>query len=201
MNTTEATISYYNHNTDKFIQETGNLQFSSVQEMFLQYVPDGGLILDLGCGSGRDSKVFLEKGYRIVAVDGSEKMCRAAREYIGHPVICSLFQTYQPAEKFDGIWACASLLHLQEKDIISVIRKMSDALKVNGVFYMSFKYGIGAEMRLGRYYTDFTEDTMQNMIRGISELSLIKMWFTQDIRTNNDTKWLNILCSKSYVVV
>ena len=123
MNTTEATISYYNHNTDKFIQETGNLQFSSVQEMFLQYVPDGGLILDLGCGSGRDSKVFLEKGYRIVAVDGSEKMCRAAREYIGHPVICSLFQTYQPAEKFDGIWACASLLHIPSRNLNAVFMK------------------------------------------------------------------------------
>ena len=200
MDTTELTISYYNQNVEQFIQETGNVDFSAVQEAFLQYIPDGGLILDLGCGSGRDSKVFLDKGYRIVAVDGSEEMCKAASKYIGESVIYSLFQNYQPIERFDGIWACASLLHLQEQDIIPIIRKLSDALRNDGAFYMSFKYGIKAEIRSGRYYTDFTEETLENLIHQIPGLSVVKMWFTQDVRTDNNTKWLNILCLKNVSV-
>ena len=77
----------------------------SLQQEFLSYIPKGGTILDLGCGSGRDSKAFIEQGYAVEAVDGSQEMCKVASEYIGQKVICARFQDYKPNKLFDGVWA------------------------------------------------------------------------------------------------
>ena len=107
-----STLDYYNKNAISFIEGTLHVDFSTLQNKFASYIEKGGSILDLGCGSGRDSKAFLEMGYSVVAIDGSQELCKLASKYIGQNVLCSTFQEYSPEELFDGIWACASLLHL-----------------------------------------------------------------------------------------
>ena len=135
------TLDYYNANADKFIAGTVSVDFKQVRDKFLGYLPEHALILDLGCGSGRDTKCFMEQGYPVDAVDGSEELCKAATEYTGIEVKQMLFQDLDVADKYDGIWACASILHLSKAEIPDVITKMVRSLKSNGVIYTSFKYG------------------------------------------------------------
>ena len=199
MNATEKTLQYYNTHAESFVKETMHVPFSHLQEEFLSKIKSGGRILDLGCGSGRDSKYFLSQGYRVVAVDGSERLCELASQYIGQQVICSTFQDYEPEGIFDGIWACSSLLHLEANDIVKVIRKLSDSLIESGYIYLSFKYGTFCGERNGRFFTDMNENTFLNMSQDFSRLSVERLYITKDSRLNKqENKWLNILLTKDY---
>lgn len=192
------TIEYYNKNAEKFIQDTVSANMSSIQEDFLSHIPEQGFILDLGCGSGRDTKLFSDKGYKVLAVDGSEKMCQAAQRLSGQRVICSTFQDFETDLLFDGIWACASLLHLNKHEIKSVIKKMVDYLKEGGIFYMSFKYGDYQGIRNGRYFTYLNEESLQPLV--CDELSLVSYTITGDVRPNRaDEKWLNALYIRNHI--
>ena len=103
--TEKLTLDYYNEKARAFCDDTQDVEFSTFQRAFTSHLPAGGRILDFGCGSGRDSKAFLNAGYQVTALDGSEELCRIASEFIGQPVLCSTFQDYVPDEVFDGIWA------------------------------------------------------------------------------------------------
>ncbi len=186
------TIEYYNKYADKYVQDTQAVSMSEVQKLFLQMIPEHGTILDLGCGSGRDSKAFLDLGYKVVSVDGSEKMCEAATELTGIPAICSSFQDYEAEEMFDGIWACASLLHLTPDEITLVVSKLSDALNPRGCFYMSFKYGDFKGYRNERYFTDLTEESIVKLLEDVDSLGLVSSEVTTDVRPGRENeKWLN----------
>lgn len=141
------TLNYYNENSKAFIDSTRNVDFSIIQNKFLKCLPQGAKILDFGCGSGRDTKYFLDRGYLVDAIDGSVELCRLASEYTGITVRNMLFQELNEKEKYDGIWACASILHLNKQEIQAVLRKMLAALKADGIIYTSFKYGDYEGMR------------------------------------------------------
>lgn len=191
-NETEITLDYYNELAQDFTDSTVNVDFSEIQQQFTSMLKPGAHILDFGCGSGRDSKAFIQKGYRITAVDGSKELCEIAGRNIGQPVIHSLFQDYQPEEKFDGIWACASLLHLEKNVLERVIRTLAGAIRNGGVFYMSFKYGTHAGLRNGRFFTDLTEETLAELMAGIPSLRLVKQEITEDVRKDHaGQRWLN----------
>ena len=130
-------------------------------------------------------------------MDGSEKICKAASEYVGIPVRNMLFQELDETEKYDGIWACSSILHVPKDKLPVVLQKMSDALKENGVIYTSFKYGDFEGERNGRYFTDLTEDSFTNLLRKVLNLSIEKFWITGDVRDGRgDERWLNVLMRK-----
>lgn len=76
-----TTINYYNLNAKNFIENTQNADMHLAQEAFLQLLPGSASILDFGCGSGRDTKYFLEKGYQVAATDGSAELCRLAGSF------------------------------------------------------------------------------------------------------------------------
>ena len=135
----DKTIEYYNQNADMFAQGTRLVDFTVVQERFAKMLPVDSRILDFGCGSGRDTKYFLEKGYRVEATDGSSELCKLASAFTGIEVKEMLFQDLDASGKYEGIWACSSILLLSKKELLPVIRKMCDALKDNGVIYTSFK--------------------------------------------------------------
>ncbi len=143
------TLNYYDTNANTFINDTISVDFSEIQNHFLELLPTNPYVLDFGCGSGRDTKYFLEKGCQVVATDGSEKLCKVASAYTGIEVKQMLFQELNYVDTFDGIWACASILHVPKAELLSIIRKMCTALKVNGVIYTSFKYGAFEEKRNG----------------------------------------------------
>lgn len=191
------TINYYNLNAKKFIENTLNADMHITQERFLRLLTENRFILDFGCGSGRDTKYFLEKGYRVEATDGSSELCKLASAITGIKVKEMLFQELDEIGMYDGIWACSSILHLPKQKLLPVIRKMCNALKDNGVIYTSFKYGDFEGERNGRYFTDFTEDTFDKFIKVIPELTIEEEWITSDVRPGRgEEKWLNLILRK-----
>ena len=193
----DVTIEYYNQNAARFLEDTAGVEFTEIQNAFLNLLPEGALILDFGCGSGRDTLEFQRRGYQVDAMDGSEEMCRAAAELTGLVVRQMLFQELDEKEKYDGIWACSSILHMPKPELVDVLRRMTAALKKNGVIYTSFKYGTFEGERNRRYFTDFTEETFAEFIKGITGLAVEKMWITDDVRPGRgEEKWLNMILRK-----
>ena len=191
------TIEYYNENVSKFVNDTQDVVFCATQDLFLSYLNEGDSILDLGCGSGRDTKYFLSKGYKVDATDGSEEICKVASDYTGINVKCLLFNELDDIDKYDGIWACASILHLDRDDLIDVFHRIARALKDNGILYTSFKYSEFEGMRNGRYFTDFTIESFNEFQTNIPEFIIEKNWITSDARAGReDEKWLNLIMRK-----
>ena len=191
------TIDYYNENAKKFIDGTVAVDFKHIQDAFLELLPKHAAILDFGCGSGRDTKYFLEQGCRVDAMDGSLELCKAASEYTGINVKHMLFQELNEKEKYDGIWACASILHVKREELPEIIRKMSLAAKANGIIYLSFKYGDFEGERNGRYFTDMTEESMAKLLADFPEFTVEKQWITGDVRAGRgDERWLNMILRK-----
>lgn len=192
------TLDYYNQNADAFAAGTVSVDFTQTQEKFLSRLNTGDYILDFGCGSGRDTKYFLEAGMRVDAADGSEELCRIAGEYTGINVKQMLFQELDEHEKYDGIWACSSILHLSKEELKSVLGKMMAALKANGFIYASFKFGEFEGERNGRYFTDFTIDTFTEFVREVENLKIEEYWITGDVRPGRGAeKWLNLILRKN----
>ena len=190
------TKQYYQDNAQDFFDSTVNADLSSHYDHFLRYVPEHGKILDFGCGSGRDTKTFLQKGYTVEAIDGSSEMCRLASDYCGIQVRCMDFQDLNEVEKYDAIWACASLLHVAKDQMPTVIIKMRDALVSTGVMYISFKYGNYEGERNGRFFFDVTPEVFSDLISRVSGLKVIEEWFTEDVRPEKETQWYNVILKK-----
>lgn len=190
------TIDYYNQNADKFAASTFHLEMEEIYQPFTRYLPDGGSILDLGCGSGRDSLAFKKLGYYVEAIDYSEALVRKARELTGINVRKQSFYELSELNQYDGIWACASLLHCERKRLPEVLEKILKALKVNGICYMSFKYGAGDCYKDGRQFTDMDESQAQSLLKKFDNILLLQQWITIDKRPDHHEDWLNILFQK-----
>lgn len=193
----DPTIDYYNLNAENFIESTQNVDMHQAQDRFLRLLDENASILDFGCGSGRDTKYFLNKGYQVTATDGSAELCRLASAFSGIEVKEMLFGELDEIDTYDGIWACSSILHLPKIKLLPVICKMCMALKDSGVIYTSFKYSDFEGVRNGRYFTDFTEDSFKEFIAEIPELTIEDYWITGDVRPGrSDERWLNLILRK-----
>lgn len=189
-----STLSFYNTHAEDFVRHTVDVEFTGVQERFLKYMPANGRILDFGCGSGRDTKYFLERGYEVTATDGSEELCKLASEYAGINVECMLFNELDETAAYDGIWACSSILHLPRTDLKDVFYRMIKAVKPGGYIYTSFKYGTFEGERNGRYFTDFTEKIFKDFITDIPGICIVEQWVSVDVRPDRgEEKWLNLI--------
>ena len=192
-----TTLDYYNQNAKKFITGTISVDFRIVQNRFLDKLHPGAEILDYGCGSGRDTKYFLEQGCKVTAIDGSQKLCKLASEYTGIQVKHMLFRDLDEKEAYDGIWACSSILHVPANELQDIIKKMANALRAHGIIYTSFKYGTFEGERNGRYFTDMTEETFAKLIQDMDELEIEEQWITSDVRPGRgEEKWLNLILRK-----
>lgn len=191
------TLIYYNNNAQTFTEGTVNVDFITTQNRFLDKLSPKSNILDFGCGSGRDTKYFLEQGYKVKAIDGSIELCKLASEYTGIPVKNMLFQDLDEVDEYEGIWACSSILHLPLEELKDVLKKMAVALKDNGIIYTSFKYGTFSGERNGRYFTDMTEETFSELLTEVPELRVEEQWITGDVRPGRrEEKWLNLIMRK-----
>jgi SAM-dependent methyltransferase len=170
---------------------------SALYKPFLELVPENGSVLDAGCGSGRDSLYFKQRGYQVEAFDGSTEMCRLASALLGQTVGCIQFDEVEWVSEFDGIWACASLLHVGRQNIDSVIERLSRSLRPDGVLYVSFKSRDGEWELNGRFFNGYTEESFHGLLLKHSELVPTSIWTTDDARPNRGgEKWLNALLRK-----
>ena len=191
------TLNYYNTNAHSFVSSTLSVDFTQTQDRFLRLLPSAAAILDFGCGSGRDTKYFLDAGMQVDATDGSEELCRLASEYTGIPVRQMLFEELDAKAQYDGIWACSSILHLSQESLKDVLKKMIAALKEHGIIYTSFKYGTFEGERNGRFFTDFTEETFREFVADVDGIRIEEMWITGDVRPGRgDERWLNLILRK-----
>lgn len=191
------TLSYYNKKAKEFVSDTLDVTFTEIQDIFLDYIPADGRILDFGCGSGRDTKYFLSKGYDVDAIDGSVELCKIASDYTGIAVKQMLFEELDAVEEYDGIWACASILHVTKEQLPDIIRKIATATKQNGTVYLSFKYGDFEGVKNGRYFTYLTEASFEDIVHNIPALIIDKLWITTDVRVGRgDEQWLNLILKK-----
>jgi len=190
-------IDYYNKYANIYFESTVELDMGETLERFVSMLPEAGEILDLGCGSGRDSLEFIERGFDVTAVDGSSELCSLASIHIGQDVLHMQFDKLDFQEVFDGIWACASLLHTSPEELEVVLGKVIDGLKPGGILYMSFKHGEFTGFRNGRYFNNYKTKAMKEVISKFSDIDLVDLWKTSDIRNEKQNEeWLNVLVRK-----
>ena len=190
------TIEFYDNYAKEFCESTVNAEVAGLYDKFLKYIPSGGRILDLGCGSGRDSKNFIEGGYLVEALDGSQAMCVEAEKYIGRRVRCCKFQEVDYVEEFDGIWACSSLLHVKKEALGDILKKLERALYKKGVLYASFKYGQEEWVDTGRHYSDFTLEGIDEFAKKYTELEVVELYLSEDVLRGERKRWTNIILRK-----
>ena len=190
------TSNYYNQHAQLFFENTYQVEMESLYAPFLRYLPEQASILDLGCGSGRDILAFKKKGYQVEAIDYSAELVKKARELTNIEVRQQSFYDLAENNKYDGIWACASLLHCERDRLTEVLGLIFKALKPNGVCYMSFKYGNTDREKEGRSFTDLNEQQVHDLLKQIDQALLLQQWITVDKRPDRTKEWLNILIRK-----
>jgi len=219
---------YYRQNAQRFFTDTVSVDMSALYPHFVDFLPPGARILDAGCGSGRDVKAFSEMGFDVEAFDASAELVALARQLSGKPVVQMRFQDVDAIERYDGIWCCASLLHVSDTELPEVMTKLAIALKPGGVWYLSFKHGRGEREKDGRRFTDMDAAGLQKRVEGINSvgggilaknkmgikkeagsedatgsrfaLETTKIWQTGDVRIGRgDEVWLNAIIRKSLI--
>ena len=189
-------IEYYNKHAGEYYQNTIDINLREYWDSFISLLPDGGCILDLGCGSGRDSAYFISQGFDVTAMDGSAEMCQLASVHIGQEVLHLKFSEMDFEEVFDGVWANASLLHVPRNDMEEILSKVIRSLKKDGLLYMSFHYGDGEAEKDGRCFTNYRVSTLKELIAKFKELELIEIRKVHDVLPERDTLWLYALVRK-----
>jgi cyclopropane fatty-acyl-phospholipid synthase-like methyltransferase len=190
-----ATLDYYNKHYKQFIESTLDLDMSELYEKFEKYLNPGDKVLDIGCGPGRDLKYFSLK-YKSTGIEPSEQLAYYASNYTQTRVEKTTINDFETDDKFNGVWACSSLLHLKLEELPGILCKISSLMTDNGAFYCSFKYGQFQGDRNGRYFTDLKENDMKVLVKD-SGLTIQELWITRDVRKGReDEKWLNCLLAK-----
>ena len=190
----DTTLSWYRDNAIQYAEETRNSLVLDALWEFLSRMKEGGTILDYGYGSGRDSAYFLDKGFSVDSLDGSAEMKAQAERLFGIKVKLASFLSLEEKDKYDGIWAQASILHLEEHDLRVALTLIERALKRDGVFYSSFRKGEEDGYENGRWYTNMTERRFLSFLP--ASLYVEKIWESQDVRTGVNRTWLSIICRK-----
>jgi SAM-dependent methyltransferase len=189
---------FYRKNAQAFFDRTAHENVEKLYAPFLPLLPAGAHILDAGCGSGRDTKVFSERGYVVTAFDATPEMAELAEQFSGQKIRILRFQEMDYVEEFDGIWACASLLHVALAELPTVFERFITALKPSGYWSMSFKYGEGEKQRGERQFTDFTENSLRTFSEGFEQLRVVNIFASGDTRQlrNEQERWVSAIVQK-----
>jgi SAM-dependent methyltransferase len=191
-------VGYYDRNAAEYFRDTVDADVSQLRARFLAHVPEGGDLLDAGCGSGRDALAFATAGYRVVAFDASGEMTQLARVHTGLPIHQMTFDDVNWREQFDGVWASASLLHVSAVRLPDTIERLAIALRSGGVMYLSLKLGEGERTVDGRTFTDMSEGALRPMLISAG-MRLIDLWTTNDVRLDRSAVlWLNALAKQKF---
>lgn len=196
MDDRQTTMKYYKELAEEFFESTIDADVTPLYEHFLKYIPDAGQILDFGCGSGRDTKYFADQGYEVDAIDGSLELCKMASDYSGIKVKYMDFFDLNEDSKYDGIWACASLLHVDRVRLPEILGILRKALVFNGYLYASFKYGDYSDIKDGRYFDDLNEDSLSEILSRVQGFETVEMWQSQDVRREKNVDWINVILKK-----
>jgi SAM-dependent methyltransferase len=192
-----GTIRYYDEHAEEFCAQSVGLDLSSIYPHFLEHIPAGGHILDAGCGSGRDSLYFKRYGYLVTAFDASEALVQYSSELLGQEVLHLTFDQVTFMDEFDGVWACASLLHIPPSKAAETFTRLANALKSGGVLFAALKHGSGQREMRGRMFTFYDEDSLKELIDRTELLEVMRIWGNEYVRGDGEReKWINLLAKK-----
>lgn len=191
------TLDYYNRNAETFFQTTADVDMTPLYERFIKLVGKEGHILDAGCGSGRDARAFKQMGYQVSAFDASVKLAQLAQTHAGITVDVLSFTDFCAVNQFDGIWACASLLHLRQSELPDAFARLWRGLKPGGVLYVSFKLGDGERVHGERFFTDMNGETLRGLLHALPGVDHRETWITEDRRPDRCEHWINGLFTKT----
>jgi len=190
-------MSFYDQNAERFFNDTVAVDVSALRERFLAFLPKPARILDAGCGSGRDALAFLRSGNLVEAFDASANMAKLASNYTGLKVACCSFAEAEYSFKFDGIWACASLLHVRRAEIVTVLLHLQGLLVDGGYLYSSFKKGECETYRNERWFNDYTVEALRTLFLAETSFVPVDLWETDDVRPGrSDETWTNCIARK-----
>lgn len=190
-------IGFYNANAEDFFRRTVGADMAADRAGFAANLKPGGRLLDAGCGSGRDARAFRDLGFDVTAMEASPKLAALARAHTGMPVEVKTFDQVAWRDEFDGVWACASLLHVPRADLPDAMRRLRDALVPGGICWMSFKYGTEERQASGRHFTDLDEAGARTLLRTVGELTLLSLSVSQDVRDSHaGERWLSLCCRR-----
>ena len=190
-------IDYYNKYAAKVFEDTVDQNMDAITAPFLELLEEGDTILDMGCGSGRDSLTFYDLGYDVTPLDGSEEMCRLAEVHTGLDVLQMTYEEMAFDGAFDGVWACGAFVHIPKDEMPALFRKVARALTEGGVFYLSMRLGDFEGFQGERYFSCYSEKELRSLVEGDGLFTVLKEWVTRDVRSgHSDIQWINILARK-----
>ena len=192
-----ATIDYYNRNAADFFSSTVSVDMTPLHERFLASLPLDAAILDAGCGSGRDAHAFANRGFNVTAFDASPELAKLASAHCGFEVAVRQFSDVDEVNVYDGVWCCASLLHVPRSELPSQIKRLWQTLRPNGMFYVSFKLGESERVQNGRSFTDIDEATLKQLLGSLPGIGDIEIWITDDQRLERKEQWVNALAARA----
>lgn len=168
-----CTLSSYDATALKYAEKTSSLHPKKQIDAFIGYLPRQAEILDLGCGPGRDAKIFAELGFAVTGIDLSPKMIELAKETVANAKFQVMDFSRMEFSKnhFDGIWASAAFLHAPKSNISQIFRNIHSLLKLEGIFYLSLKQGKGEileqDARYGnvpKFWSFFDKDEIVDLL-------------------------------------
>jgi SAM-dependent methyltransferase len=193
------TLAYYDNSAKVYAETTLRVDMTAVYDRFLKYLEPKARILDAGSGSGRDTLAFIKRGYEVDAFDSSPALCEISTRLTGVKTRLMRFQEFDSPPRYDGIWACASLLHVPERELHDAFERLIHALKGGGVLYASFKKGSGERVSEdGRFYLDLDETMLRRILADLPGIQLAELWtsFGEGSHKGKD-EWLNVILLKS----
>ena len=192
-------INHYNKNAMKYFFDTEYIDMSDISNMFLDQLDMGDLILDAGCGVGRDTKHFIKEGYRVISFDASEKMVEICNRYPFAYCTHNTFHSIKYIEEFDGVWACASLIHLSWEELKTALQQLYNATKSKGVIYFSLKTGDYQSIKNdGKTTYLYPEKNVESFMEETLKSEKIKnTWQNPTKKPNDSSIWSNYLYKKA----
>lgn len=186
------TVTYYNTFHADYDSKTRHLDMSENWTAFTRKLPVRASILDIGCSTGRDLLYFQAAGYLVEGLEPSKKLAEIARSRTDVPIFNISAEALSFQDRYDGVWACASLLHVKKSSFKNTLKVIIRSLKPGGYFYFSLKQGVG-EIRAedGRLFSYYTEQELRSLIDDLPEAELIDFWLSQDSARREDLTWLN----------
>ncbi len=192
--TDDPTLAYYDTHAADYCAATRQVDLSALYTPFLAEVATGGRVLDAGCGCGRDARAFIARGYALDAFDASAAMVTEARRYTGlgaDRVWHMRFADLKAESRYDGVWACASLLHLPAASQPDALRRLLRALVPGGLLFLSYKAGAGeARDAQGRHFTYYDPESLRGLLNMLDITQVLRVWSTPDA-SRAEVTWVN----------
>jgi len=194
----DRTDAFYRDHARAYRDDTVRIDMSPIYERFLSRLPANARILDAGSGSGRDTLAFLQRGYEVDAFDASPELSALSTALTGVPTKLLRFQEFRAPARYEGIWACASLLHVPRPDLPDALRRLIAALRPGGVLYMSFRHGSQERVSEdGRYFLDMDERRLREQLAAFPSVTIVDLWLSAgESEYSANGHWLNAVVRK-----